>query len=106
MTSGIKDNIFSALEKDETWLERYNTTNELHVNSITLKELPDICDSVDLDNVRKVTDIVTEVGSVLTSLTYHDNIISEPSKQCANTFGSMERGYCPSRSAIQKCKHG
>ncbi|KAF8507495.1 trafficking protein particle complex subunit 10 [Gautieria morchelliformis] len=60
MTSDIKDPILKALENDGTWLERYNTTNELHVNSSALKELPDVCDSLGLDNVRKVIDIVVE----------------------------------------------
>ena len=61
----IKDSILKALEKDGTWLERYNATNELHVTSNALKEAPDNCNDVCLDDIRRVMELVLEVRYLL-----------------------------------------
>lgn len=61
LSTDIKDRILKALEKDGTWLDRYNVTRDLYVPSGALKDHPNVYDGDNLDDILKVTDMVVEV---------------------------------------------
>ncbi|KAF8578950.1 hypothetical protein K439DRAFT_1360730 [Ramaria rubella] len=60
LSSEVKDCILKVLEKDGTWLDRYNATKELHVMGKPLPAASGIWDDERLDDIKQVTEAVVE----------------------------------------------